>query len=87
MNWAVWLVAGVVVGYVVPGRASRAARTPASVVGAVVVGVAGGAGGGWLASRLGLGNATSWLGALVVAGGGAVLVLSAWHGREERRRK
>jgi len=87
MNWTVWLVvgliAGIVVGYVVPGRAGR---TPVRVGAAPVVGLAGGAVGGWLASRVGLGDAASWLGALLVAGVGTALVLAALHRAEERRR-
>ncbi len=90
MNWPVWLVvgliAGVVVGYFVPGRSGRSGRTKARVVAAPVVGLLGGAGGGWLAHRLGLGDATSWFGALLVAVIGAALVLAALHGAEERRR-
>ena len=87
MNWTVWLVvglvAGVAVGYVVPGRAGR---TPMRVGAAPVVGLAGGAIGGWLATRAGLGDATSWLGALAVAALGATLVLVALYRAEERRR-
>jgi uncharacterized membrane protein YeaQ/YmgE (transglycosylase-associated protein family) len=87
MNWTVWLavglIAGVGVGYVVPGRASR---TPLRAVAAPVAGLAGGAIGGWLANWAGLGDATNWLGALLVAGGGAGLVLLALHRAEERRR-
>ena len=90
MNWPVWLVvgliAGVVVGYFVPRRSGGTRRTPAGVVAAPVAGLAGGAVGGWSASRLGLGDATSWFGALLVAVIGAALVLAALHGAEERRR-
>ncbi len=90
MNWPVWLVvgliAGVVVGYFVPRRSGGTRRTPAGVVAAPVAGLAGGAVGGWLASRAGLGDATSWLGALLVAGVAAALVLAVLPRWEERRR-
>ncbi len=90
MNWTVWLavglIAGVGVGYVVPGRAAHASRPPARVVAAPVAGLSGGAIGGWLANWAGLGDATNWLGALLVAGCGAGLVLLVLHRAEERRR-
>lgn len=69
-----WLVMGLIVGalakWIMPGKDSS------SVVGTVVVGIVGSMLGGWLGSLLGLGGVDGFnLGSLVVATGGALLLL------------
>ena len=69
----IWLVigfvAGAVAGYIVPGR------TPGGIVGTTVIGIIGGFVGGWLLDALDVSAGYSWLGSLVVAILGAVIVL------------
>ena len=68
----IWLiigfVAGAVAGYIVPGR------TPGGVVGTTVVGLIGGFVGGWILDALDVSAGYSWIGSLVVAILGAVIV-------------
>ena len=67
-----WLVVGLLAGWlsglVVPGRQAR------GCVPNILVGVLGGIVGGFLASQLGIGDPQGFLGALVVAFAGAVLL-------------
>jgi uncharacterized membrane protein YeaQ/YmgE (transglycosylase-associated protein family) len=69
-----WIIigglAGLIAGALVPGR------EPFGCLGTILVGIAGGLLGGWLwTGPLGQGEATGWLGALILAIIGAVLVL------------
>jgi uncharacterized membrane protein YeaQ/YmgE (transglycosylase-associated protein family) len=64
------LIAGALAGALVPGRQRY------GCLGTLLVGVAGGLLGGWLwEDVLGIGEASGWLGAIVVATLGAILVL------------
>jgi uncharacterized membrane protein YeaQ/YmgE (transglycosylase-associated protein family) len=64
------LIAGALAGALVPGRQRY------GCFGTLIVGVAGGLLGGWLwEDILGIGEASGWLGAIVVATLGAILVL------------
>ena len=65
------LVAGVLALFAVYRRVPR---EPSGWLGALIIGVAGGLVGGWLADLVGL-ERVSWLGSLVVAFAGAVLIL------------
>ena len=64
------LIAGALAGALVPGRQRY------GCLGTLLVGVAGGLLGGWLwEDVLGIGEASGWLGAILVATLGAILVL------------
>ncbi len=63
------LIAGGVASFIVPGR------TPGGILGAVIIGVLGGVFGGWILDALDAGKNLAWLGALVVAVVGAVILL------------
>ncbi len=67
-----WLLLGFVAGWlsglVVPGRSARGCLPN------ILVGILGGFVGGWLASQLDFGRAGSFVGAVVVAFVGAVVV-------------
>ncbi|HEX2766011.1 MAG TPA: GlsB/YeaQ/YmgE family stress response membrane protein [Candidatus Limnocylindria bacterium] len=64
------LIAGALAGYFVPGRERY------GCLGTLVIGVIGGLIGGWLwVNVLGFDEANGWLGALVIATIGAILVL------------
>ena len=72
-SFILWLVVGLVAGgvasLIVPGR------TPGGTVGALIVGVLGGLLGGWILDALDVSSNLSWLGSLVVAIVGAVIIL------------
>jgi uncharacterized membrane protein YeaQ/YmgE (transglycosylase-associated protein family) len=64
------LIAGALAGMLVPGRQRF------GCLGTMLVGIVGGLLGGWLWENvLGFGEASGWLGAIVVATVGAILVL------------
>ncbi|HEX2844788.1 MAG TPA: GlsB/YeaQ/YmgE family stress response membrane protein [Candidatus Limnocylindria bacterium] len=66
----VGLIAGALAGFFVPGRERM------GCIGTMLVGVAGGFIGGWLwVNVLGQGEASGWLGALVIATIGSIIVL------------
>lgn len=72
MNVLIWIVTGVIAGWlaglIVKGRGF-------GILGDLIVGLIGGILGGWLFGLLGI-SATSWLGQVLVAAlGGVVLVL------------
>lgn len=72
MNLIIWIISGIVAGWlagiVVKGSGF-------GIIGDFIIGLIGGVLGGWLFGLLGL-SASSWLGQiLVAAGGGVVLVL------------
>jgi uncharacterized membrane protein YeaQ/YmgE (transglycosylase-associated protein family) len=67
----VGLVAGAIASAIVPGR------TPGGTIGAIVVGILGGLLGGWILDALDVSNNLSWIGSLVVAIVGAVVILYA----------
>lgn len=80
-----WIVVGFIAGglsaMLVPGHAARGCLAN------ILVGVLGGIVGGWLARQLALGDASGFLGAIVVALAGAVivrLVLEALAPRDSR---
>ena len=69
IGWVVvGLVAGALSGAVVPGRSARGCLPN------IVVGVMGGLIGGYLARELGMGDPSGFVGAVVVALAGAVIV-------------
>ncbi len=64
------LVAGALAGFFVPGRERM------GCIGTLLVGIAGGLIGGFLwVNVLGMGEASGWLGALIIAVLGSILVL------------
>jgi uncharacterized membrane protein YeaQ/YmgE (transglycosylase-associated protein family) len=64
------LIAGALAGFFVPGRERM------GCIGTVLVGIVGGILGGFLWENvLGMGEASGWLGALVIATIGSILVL------------
>ena len=64
------LIAGALAGFFVPGRER------AGCIGTMLVGIGGGILGGFLWENvLGMGEASGWLGALVIATIGSILVL------------
>lgn len=71
----VWLVVGAIAGgvasMIVPGR------TPGGAIGAVIVGILGGLLGGWVLDLLDVNNNLTWIGSLIVAILGAVVILFA----------
>jgi len=72
MNIIIWIVSGIIAGWlagvIVKGSGF-------GIIGDFIIGLIGGLIGGWLSGLLGL-SASSWLGqVLVAAGGGVVLVL------------
>ena len=72
MNTIIWIVSGIIAGWlagvIVKGRGF-------GIIGDFIIGLIGGVLGGWLSGLLGF-SASSWLGqVLVAAGGGVVLVL------------
>ena len=80
----VWLVIGLIAGgiasMIVPGR------TPAGAIGAVVVGILGGLLGGWILDLLDVSNSLNWIGAIIVATVGAVIILYAMRAMDSRKR-
>ena len=69
-----WLVMGLIVGalakWIMPGKDSD------SILGTILVGIVGAILGGWIGSLLGLGGVSGFnLGSLVIATGGALLLL------------
>ena len=83
IGWiVVGLIAGALSGLLVPGRAARGCLAN------IVVGVLGGVVGGWIGRQLAFGDPQGFLGALVVALVGAVVVrviLEALSPKEARR--
>lgn len=72
MNIIIWIVSGIIAGWlagvIVKGSGF-------GIIGDFIIGLIGGVIGGWLSGLLGL-SASSWLGQILVAtGGGVVLVL------------
>lgn len=72
MNIIIWIVSGIIAGWlagvIVKGSGF-------GIIGDFIIGLIGGVIGGWLSGLLGL-SASSWLGqVLVAAGGGVVLIL------------
>lgn len=73
------LVAGGIASLIVPGR------TPAGAIGAVVIGILGGLLGGWLFETLfDMDSSTSWIGSIIVAIIGAVVILYALRAVDKR---
>ncbi len=83
LGWiVVGLVAGALSGLLVPGHAARGCLAN------ILVGVLGGIVGGWLGRQLAFGDPSGFLGAVIVALVGAVivrLVLEALAPRDQRR--
>ena len=75
MEIILWIVIGLIAGgiasLIVPGR------TPGGAIGALVVGILGGLLGGWVLQVLDVNENLTWLGSLVVAIVGAVVILYA----------
>jgi uncharacterized membrane protein YeaQ/YmgE (transglycosylase-associated protein family) len=81
LGWIIvgW-VAGAIAGWFVPGR------TPAGCLGTMVIGIIGGLLGGFLWTNvLGQSEAEGWLGAIVIAAIGAILILLVLRGSSGRR--
>lgn len=71
LSWIVMgLIAGVLAKFIMPGK------DPGGLFVTILIGIAGGFLGGYIGSHLGLGTVTGFnLGSLLVATGGAVLLL------------
>jgi len=73
MNIILWLVSGVVAGWltglIMKGRGY-------GLIGDLIVGLLGGLVGGFLAGKIGL-EASSWIGQILVAVGGGVVLVAA----------
>jgi uncharacterized membrane protein YeaQ/YmgE (transglycosylase-associated protein family) len=69
----IWLIIGAVAGAIasaiVPGR------TPGGMVGAIIAGIVGGLLGGWILDALDVNENLTWIGSLVVAIIGAIIIL------------
>jgi uncharacterized membrane protein YeaQ/YmgE (transglycosylase-associated protein family) len=80
----VWLLVGLIAGAlasaIVPGR------TPGGTIGAVAVGILGGILGGWILDALDVSSNLSWIGSLLVAIVGAVIILFALRAMNDRGR-
>jgi uncharacterized membrane protein YeaQ/YmgE (transglycosylase-associated protein family) len=74
----VGLIAGAIASAIVPGR------TPGGTIGAIIVGIVGGLAGGWLLDALDVNENLTWLGSLIVATVGAVIILYAMRATSER---
>jgi uncharacterized membrane protein YeaQ/YmgE (transglycosylase-associated protein family) len=75
LSWIVFgLIAGALAKWIMPGR------DPGGIVVTILLGIAGAMVGGFLASLFGLGTVTGFnLGSLLVAIGGALLLLLAYR--------
>ena len=84
MDIIIWLIIGAIAGgvasLIVPGR------TPGGAIGAIIVGIIGGLLGGWLLDALGILEGLEFLGSLIVAIVGAVILLYALRSFSGRRR-
>lgn len=83
MDILIWILIGLVAGgiasLIVPGR------TPMGIIGAVIVGILGGLLGGWLMEVLfDMDSSTSWIGSIIVATIGAVIILFALRAVQQR---
>lgn len=88
MGFILWLITGLIAGVLAMFAVYRTIpREPASLVGALVIGLLGGLLGGWLSNLIGL-DAVNWIGSIVVAFVGAFIVLwlinRATPGRDAR---
>ncbi len=80
----VWLIVGAIAGgiasLIVPGR------TPGGAIGAVLVGILGGVLGGFLLDALDVNENLTWLGSLIVATLGAMVILFVLRKVDDRDR-
>jgi len=75
VDLVLWLIIGLVAGVLALFAVYRSVpREPTGWIGALVLGLIGGALGGWLTDLIGL-ETVSWLGSIVVAFAGAALIL------------
>ena len=84
MNLIGWIIIGFLAGSISGWFVSS--RTPQGCVATIVVGVIGGVIGGWLSSALGLGQVQGFIGALVFATIGAIVVRLVLQAIEGGRR-
>ena len=77
-----WLIVGLIAGgvasLIVPGR------TPGGTIGAIIVGIVGGLLGGWVLDALDVNDNLTWLGSLIVATIGAVIILFTMRATSDR---
>jgi uncharacterized membrane protein YeaQ/YmgE (transglycosylase-associated protein family) len=75
MDFIGWIIVGAIAGgvasLIVPGR------TPGGILGAILVGMLGGLLGGWLMGLFGMAGPATWIGSVIVAVIGAVVILFA----------
>ncbi len=75
MGFIIWLITGLIAGALAMFAVYRTIpREPATLIGALVIGLLGGILGGWVADLIGL-DAVSWIGSIVVAFAGAFVIL------------
>jgi uncharacterized membrane protein YeaQ/YmgE (transglycosylase-associated protein family) len=84
MNIIGWIFIGFLAGSISGWFVSS--RSPQGCIATIVVGVVGGLIGGWLSHALGLGQVQGFIGALVFATIGAILVRLVLQAIEGRRR-
>jgi uncharacterized membrane protein YeaQ/YmgE (transglycosylase-associated protein family) len=72
MGFVIWIIGGIIAGWVT-GLIMKGKGF--GLIGDLVIGLVGGLLGGWLASLVGL-QATSWIGQIIVAVAGGVILVA-----------
>ena len=81
-----WILLGLIAG--VLAKALRPGRDPGGCIITILIGIVGAVLGGWIATRLGWGDVDEFnLYSILVATGGALIVLIIWAAVTGRRRR